>query len=129
MAKRKNRNLSLSKKAGTRVVKYNANLRLRRRKKIKSIAVADRRLYTPFRSLAYALKANGNVASIASVPRKSPPTNLPNASHWAGLSFVDPKKVKICSRRKERREVLMAKGVGGTRVRRGKRNYYSDVKC
>lgn len=47
------------------------------------------------------------------------------------FNFSVPKNVAICVRRKQRREVLFAlKRTGkGARVRRRRRNYYSDVSC
>lgn len=47
------------------------------------------------------------------------------------LSFRDGSKVAICVRRKQRREVLFAdlRTGKGSRVRRRRRNEYSDVRC
>lgn len=46
------------------------------------------------------------------------------------VQFSVPEKVSGCVRRKERREVLFAKGHGGKGSRRAKRrNNWSDVKC
>lgn len=53
----------------------------------------------------------------------------PQSVIGAGIGFAQPNKVAICVRRHSRREVLFAKGVGGSRVRRGKRNPWSDVQC
>lgn len=46
------------------------------------------------------------------------------------VAFQEPHKLPICIRRKERREVLFAKGVGGSRgLRKPTRNEWSDVSC
>lgn len=45
------------------------------------------------------------------------------------VGFARPTGVAICIRRKARRQVLFAAGVGGTRVKRGKRSYKSGFHC
>lgn len=45
------------------------------------------------------------------------------------IGFKAPRYVAVCVRRKQRREVLMAKGKGGGRHRRPKRNNLSSVRC
>lgn len=51
------------------------------------------------------------------------------------IGFEDPSRVMICVRRKQRREVIFAKKLGGAAGRRKRRfkppsrNYYSDVDC
>lgn len=45
------------------------------------------------------------------------------------LGFTEPKQVPICVRRKERREVLLAKGKGGGNHKPPRRNNWSDVEC
>lgn len=49
----------------------------------------------------------------------------------AAVGFAVPRKVAICVRRKQRREVLFASGVGGSRRRQRKPrySYYSAVEC
>lgn len=48
----------------------------------------------------------------------------------AGLSFFQPKQVSSCVRRKQRREVIFAKGrSGGGPRRRPKFNHWSRVSC
>lgn len=44
-------------------------------------------------------------------------------------AFHNPRATMICKRRNERREVLFAKGVGGGKVRKGKRNQWSSIVC
>lgn len=47
------------------------------------------------------------------------------------FQFAVPKRVAICIRRKQRREVLFAlkRSGKGSKARRRRRNYYSDVSC
>lgn len=46
------------------------------------------------------------------------------------MSFAVPRMVTVCVRRKERREVIFARGkAGGGSRRRKKFNYWSAVKC
>lgn len=45
------------------------------------------------------------------------------------LGFEVPKKVAICVRRKQRKEVLFAKQKTGRGSARPKRNQWSDIKC
>nr|QJB20640.1 MAG: hypothetical protein [Microvirus sp.] len=45
------------------------------------------------------------------------------------VGFSRPSDVAICVRRKTRRQVLFAAGVGGKRVRKGKRTYKSRFYC
>ena len=48
----------------------------------------------------------------------------------ARIGFDVPKRVVVCVRRKQRKEVLHAKGVAGSRVsRRRRRSNWSDVDC
>lgn len=45
------------------------------------------------------------------------------------VGFARPDRVAICIRRKVRRQVLLAAGVGGKRVRKGERTYKSGFHC
>lgn len=87
-------------------------------------SIEDRRTFYPERAL--------RPASLFSQPRHrlqvSPGSNfkLP-----VGVSFEDPRRVLICVRRKQRREVLHAlkrtgRGAGKRRHRKGP---YTDVRC
>ena len=62
--------------------------------------------------------------------REAPRGRYKSAIAQLGMQFNAPKKVLVCVRRKQRREVLMAfnKGGKGARSRR-RRNEWSDVKC
>lgn len=55
---------------------------------------------------------------------------LGGAAVTAKLAFAEPSSVAICVRRKQRREVLLARGHGGKKgQRRPKRNWYSNIRC
>lgn len=58
---------------------------------------------------------------------ESPSTAL--FSPPVGIGFVAPRQVAICIRRKTRRQVIHAKGIAGTRVRRPRRTEYSGIIC
>lgn len=45
------------------------------------------------------------------------------------VAFSTPSRVVVCVRRKRRREVLFARGVGGGRVRPGRRSGTSGISC
>lgn len=45
------------------------------------------------------------------------------------VKFAIPKAIKLCVRRKERREVILAKGKGGGNHRKPRRTEYSSVRC
>lgn len=45
------------------------------------------------------------------------------------VGFKVPSRVALCVRRKERREVLHARGAAGGKVRPPRRNEFSDVRC
>lgn len=45
------------------------------------------------------------------------------------VRFAVPKRVRLCVKRKERREVLLAKGKGGGNHRKPRRTEYSSVRC
>lgn len=46
-----------------------------------------------------------------------------------GVTFAVPQRVAICVRRKRRKEVIFAKGVGGSKTRKPRRTEFSDVRC
>jgi len=46
-----------------------------------------------------------------------------------GIGFQAPRQVAVCIRRKTRREVIHAKGIAVSRVRRPRRTEYSGVEC
>lgn len=53
----------------------------------------------------------------------------PSAQTKATVAFEEPHKLPLCTRRAVRKEVLHAKGVAGGKVRKPKRNEWSDVSC
>lgn len=81
---------------------------------------SDRRLYHPLRALRPAFAFKRPAARIVD-------RNVISAR--TQLAFAVPKKVAICIRRKERREVLHARGAAGGRVAKPRRNEWSNIKC
>lgn len=45
------------------------------------------------------------------------------------VRFAVPKKIKLCVRRKVRKEVILASGKGGGNHRKPRRNEYSSIRC
>lgn len=89
------------------------------------LALEDRRLFYPEPALRPALSFPRSSARIV-VSEQSGNSLFPSPR----VSFAVPRDVSICVRRKQRREVLHAKGVAGGRVsRRRRRNQFSDVEC
>lgn len=81
------------------------------------LEIEDRRLFRP----------SGRVASVASYRR---PNHLLGAKGMKRVRFHAPKHIVLCVRRKERKEVLHAKGVAGGRVSgRRRRNSFSSISC
>jgi len=79
----------------------------------------DRRVYAPDRTIR---PPGGSPArqSRLRVSRFNP----------ARVQFGDPQRLRLCQRRNERRRVLHAKGVAGSKgLRRYRRNEWSDVSC
>lgn len=90
----------------------------------------DRRRFHPERDLRPALSFFGKPRLVVRKARKAPARSRMTA--FSGLShrigFQVPKRVAICVRRKERREVLIANGAGGSRKPK-RRNYWSSIQC
>lgn len=87
--------------------------------------VEDRRRFDMAMLTAAQVSAKGlyrDSATLVEDPRKPLRAN-------PAMTFNVPAEVAICSRRKERREVLLAKGKGGGAHRKPRRNPWSDVKC
>lgn len=99
--------------------------------------VEDRRLFHPLGMFAPPKTVGGSPAGI--VVRNKPPTPRQRASSFhnkvrsqtkATLTFAEPSRTVMCIRRKERREVLFAKGgAGSRRMRPPKRTPWSDISC
>lgn len=91
-------------------------------------SIEDRRLYSPER----APRARG-LSKLASQVALAPAKPVRSKGHYVPdvFRFNMPNKVAICVRRQKRREVLFAlKRTGkGSRVRKRRRNDYSDVSC
>lgn len=101
--------------------------------------IEDRRLYHPDRFTRPARSFTNRTHRLAvDQPRRvSEPPGLHGrakkrrrrALSFARIKFEDPKTL-ICVRRRRRREVLFAKGVGGGRVSRRRRtNEFSSISC
>jgi len=90
-------------------------------------SLEDRREFHP--GLTRPARAFRRRAAQVDVPRKP----IHRAKHLAAspitnLKFVDPSRVAVCIRRKQRREVILASGRGG-RTRKPRYSEYSDIKC
>lgn len=86
-------------------------------------ATEDRRFYHPmgdFRPAGALTKPSRRIIPQASTGGK---TISPR------LSFATPELVARCVRRKERREVLFAKGKSGGGHRKPRRDWFSDISC
>lgn len=90
----------------------------------------DRRRFHPERDLRPALSFFSKPRLVIRKARKAPLRSRLTA--FSGLShrigFEVPKRVAICVRRKERREVIMARGGGGSRKAK-RRNFWSSIEC
>ena len=89
--------------------------------------IQDNRTWHPAGSFRPAVSIGGRSALRHVV--KSKPNALRNDIS-ARIGYAVPDKVVKCIRRKQRKEVLHAKGVAGSRVsRRRRRDRWSDVDC
>jgi len=90
--------------------------------------IEDRRRFHPVGRLRPAL-AFGMLRPKL-VVRKAGPVKRSRLSSGLShrLQFEVPHRVAVCARRKERREVLIANGAGGSRKPK-RRSYWSDVSC
>lgn len=133
MARRRRRNGSVGRNA---VVTVNASPRLLRphvmRKSPRLVSIEDRRRYHPLRADRPTFTVAGRKTSRLGL---SAPRTRPGRAERAWLAnklkFHNPKKVVTCVRRKSRKEVLFAKGVGGRKGKKRppKRNWRSEIKC
>lgn len=97
------------------------------------VAVArspDLRYFHPSR-LRARLASGPKVATVGASPSSSRSQKALGSFSRERVSFHSPRKVMVCVRRKERREVLFAKGVGGSRQRKRKPKWseYSSIAC
>lgn len=87
------------------------------------MAVEDRRLYSPER---FTLPRTAR--HVARVVMAQPSTKAKDLGREV-QQFRIPKQVAVCARREIRKQVIHAKGIAGTKVRRPKRNAWSNVSC
>ena len=94
--------------------------------------IEDRRSFHPLQDYRPA-KGSSKLASVLYVRPVGDRKPAKAKSKWSPetFSFTIPKKVSLCVRRHQRREVLFAlKKTGkGSRKRERRRNYFSDVSC
>lgn len=91
--------------------------------------VEDRRQFHPERDFRPARSFFNRPRLVVRAARKAPNVSkslMASLSHRIG--FEVPKRVVTCIRRKERREVLIAMGAGGSHKPK-RRNYWSSVQC
>lgn len=82
---------------------------------------ADRRRWNPTRT----------VSPPAAIFRDASRITVPEKGPMHIMQFADPKKVVLCKRRAERKEVMFAlrKTGKGSRAKQRRRNQWSDIKC
>lgn len=71
-------------------------------------------------------------ARLSATPLRTPPSGgapRPVFGPSWGVFYEEPSQVTHCVRRKRRKEVIHARGIAGTRVRRGRRNERSNYTC
>lgn len=131
MAKKRNRD---SQRDVSTVASSSAVYRVSRSK---PVLVSDRRLYHPLGDVAPVFAPKRSQKRIVENVAVRHPRNgnkkvqFSKRSRRYKFSFAVPKKVELCVRRKQRREVLFAvrrTGKGARSVRR-RRNYWSGVTC
>jgi len=86
--------------------------------------ISDRRIFNPMRTVTL---PNPNRAATRVVVDNYGKSI--RAQTKAPLRFAIPHKVDLCVRRKTRKQVIHAKGIAGTRTRKPRRNFWSDIKC
>lgn len=89
------------------------------------VVLDDRRMWHPERVFrpAFSLKR----AATQLVLKKPTAHQKPRLTE--GLAFKDPRKVLICVRRRIRKNIMHAIGAAGGKVKKPRRNYWSDVTC
>lgn len=92
------------------------------------VEVEDYRLFTPD-PVRKAKSSRRSSVSLQLAPAIGRPVSGRPFSDVQRLMFRAPKYVLVCVRRKQRKEVLFALGKGGRGNRRGRRNFFSDVRC
>lgn len=90
--------------------------------------VEDYRLFTPD-AVRVSKSSRRRSVRIQLAPASAGRTSGRPFSDVQALMFRAPKFALVCVRRKQRKEVLFASGKGGKRTRRGRRSFWSDVRC
>lgn len=102
--------------------------------------IEDRRTFHPLGRFRPPRLVNGVAAQVGLVNRGKPSVASPSLSKFnrslrsqtkALVAFQEPDRVVMCLRRKQRREVLHAKGIAGSkmRFRAPRRTPFSEVSC
>lgn len=89
------------------------------------VVLEDRRLWHPERVFRPAFSLTRSAKRLV---LKSP-TKHQAAKLSEGLKFADPRKVVICVKRKIRKQIMHVIGAAGGKVRKPRRNYWSEVSC
>lgn len=99
---------------------------LRRPVVLPPVSYTDRRFYNPVRSTAPvpAFRRSATRLVAPMVARRGVAAKV-----FAAPRFAAPRSVMLCRRRQSRKEVIHAKGIAGSRVRRPRRNEWSAVPC
>lgn len=87
------------------------------------MAIEDRRVYSPGR-VPKALTSRQLARITIGFPRKSI-----HSSSDQVVRFKLPRQVAVCARRSIRKQVIHAKGIAGRKVRKPRRNAFSNVSC
>lgn len=89
-------------------------------------SIGDLRRYSPTRSVVAPAAFRPSAVRLVAVP---PVVRARARSVPVSVGFAAPASVSICRKRRMRKEVIHAKGIAGSRVRRPRRNPWSDVIC
>lgn len=90
--------------------------------------IEDYRVFTPD-PVRVAKSSRRSSVRLQLAPARGRPVSGRPFSDVQRLTFRQPKFVAVCIRRKQRKEVLFAKGKSGGGNRRGRRSFWSDVRC
>lgn len=96
------------------------------------VAVEDHRVWHPDRiaSLRTPRLWRHRLVTPKAVRRGLTPLGVrPRSFLASAIQFKAPKFLVLCVRRRRRREVIHARGIAGSRVRRGRRNQWSTIRC
>lgn len=100
------------------------------------VEVEDNRRFHPLFAARPIRTISGRMAAVGRAPRRMVSRfhapGLVSPSSWVGgdrAAFRAPARVTVCVRRQRRREVIMARGLGGGRHRRPRFNERSYISC